>query len=393
MKSRITKSALLISCVLAVSGCESLVETLALDAIPRATFESKKTVIDEAEGNQYVVTDRFIVAYANDVQKFMRMRMAGKRVLRKVSASLQVATAAIAAALAGFGGPVTVIAGFAGVSAIIPEFQGIFQAAEGAEAFRRGAELIGEAETDYITAISTQAGLIQNILTPEGANLYVRVVASIVVVEKALLQQIPTIKQLKQAEGESDENDGEDGNIPARVEALATYDKAKAMLGALETLTTALSLEISEANISVDIAKRKPAENADKDVIAQYESLKRGLERIETLPGEISNFIVDKQDEYNDTKLGEIKEEQDKYLDLATAVLAADTTTNKQLAQAALKFHLTTLKVFGEKYEKLRRETQIKKDQATILREFIKGLPALLEKLPVRDGIEKEPAT
>lgn len=204
MKSRVTKSAFMLSCgVLALSGCEALTETFAFDAIPRATFESKNSIIDETEQNSFKVTDQIIVTYANDVQKFMRMRMSGKRVLRKLSSTVQVTAAAIAASLTAFGGPATVIAGFAGAAAIIPEFQNIFDAAGGAEAFSRGAELIGEAEAAYVTAISNQGGQIQNTLTPEGAALYVRVAASIIVVEKALLQQIPSIKQLQQAEGES----------------------------------------------------------------------------------------------------------------------------------------------------------------------------------------------
>ena len=201
MKSRIIIPALLVCCGLALSGCETLTETFAFDAIPRATFKDQKTVIEESnKGKIFKVTDRIILVYANDVQKFMRLRMSGKRVLRKVSASIQVVTAAIAAALAGFGGSSAVIAGFAGVSAIIPEFQGLFQAAGGAGAFRHGAELIGNAETDYLSEISKKGGQVQNALTPDGAALYKRVVASIVLVEKALLQQIPSRKEVEAAD-------------------------------------------------------------------------------------------------------------------------------------------------------------------------------------------------
>jgi hypothetical protein len=201
MKTKALIPALLVTCGLAVSGCETLTETFAFDAIPRATFGD--TVIGEAAKKEWKITDRIILSYADDVQKFMRQRMSGKRILRKASASIQVMTAAIAAALTGFGGPAAVIAGFAGVSAIIPEFQAIFQAAGGAGAFGRGAELIGLAKTDYIIAISKKGGQVQGALTPEGADLYKRVVASIVVVEKALLQQIPTRKQIEDAEGDT----------------------------------------------------------------------------------------------------------------------------------------------------------------------------------------------
>ena len=200
-----------------VSGCESLM----FDAIPRATFKDQPTVIEASKkGDIIKVTDRIIVLYANDVQKFMRLRMSGKRALRKISASIQVMTAAIATALAGFGGSSAVIAGFAGVSAIIPEFQSIFQAAEGAEAFRRGAELIGDAETDYIIEISKKGGQVQDALTTDGAKLYKRVVASIVVVEKALQQQIPTLKQIEEAEGKVEAKFGEDENTTVLLEWL-----------------------------------------------------------------------------------------------------------------------------------------------------------------------------
>lgn len=191
-----------------VSGCETLTEFIAVDAIPRATFK-EGTVIDEAAKRpDFKVTDQIIVLYANDVQKFMRLRMSGKRALRKISASIQVMTAAIATALAGFGGSSAVIAGFAGVSAIIPEFQSIFQAAAGADAFRRGAELIGDAETEYLMAISENDGKVSGEkLTKAGVEFYVRVVASIVLVEKALLQQIPTFKQVEKAEGKGKKPD------------------------------------------------------------------------------------------------------------------------------------------------------------------------------------------
>ena len=202
MKSRIIVPALLACIGLALSGCETLTETFAFDAIPRATFKGQNTVIEASKKDDTIeVTDRIILLYANDVQKFMRLRMSGKRVLRKASASIQVMTAAIAAALAGFGGSSAVIAGFAGVSAIIPEFQSIFRAAGGAEAFRHGAELIGNAETDYLLEISNKnAGKVPNKFTPEGAAFYKRVVASIVLVEKALLQQIPSRKEVEAAD-------------------------------------------------------------------------------------------------------------------------------------------------------------------------------------------------
>ena len=211
MKSKLMISTMLIACGVAVSGCETLTETFAFDAIPRATFKDKPTVIDASKktvtkaGKKdeiiIKVTDRIILVYASDVQKFMRLRMSGKRVLRKVSAGIQVMTAAIAAALTAFGGSPVTIASFAGVSAIIPEFQGIFQAKGGAEAFRHGAELIGDAETDYLLEISkTNHGNVPGELTPQGAVLYKRVVASIVLVEKALLQQIPSLKEVQKAE-------------------------------------------------------------------------------------------------------------------------------------------------------------------------------------------------
>ena len=264
MKTKALIPALLVTCGLAVSGCETLTETFAFDAIPRATFGD--TVIGEAAKKEWKITDRIILSYADDVEKFMRMRMSGKRVLRKASASIQVMTAAIATALAGFGGPAAVIAGFAGVSAIIPEFQSIFQAAGGAEAFGRGAELIGDAKTEYVIAISKKGGQVQGALTPEGAALYKRVVASIVVVERALLQQIPTRKQIEDAEGNfkrAFERKLEAAGIDKAIDKAVAIEKLKALIAKTKEAggdTTELEEILSKIEVKSDEGVAAPAE-------------------------------------------------------------------------------------------------------------------------------------
>ena len=156
----------------------------------------EQTIIDRA-GDQKV-TDQLVVQLGNDVKKFMRLRLNEKRVTRKLSASIQVMTAAIAGALAAFNASTAVVASFAGVSAFIPELQEIFQAKEGAEAFRRGVQLIEKAEVKYLTVI--KGDTTKPKLTPAGAAYYGRIVGALNLVEKALLNQIPTLEEVEAAE-------------------------------------------------------------------------------------------------------------------------------------------------------------------------------------------------
>src|SRR5207253_1133812 len=82
-------------------------------------------------------------------------------------------------------------------SAVIPEFMRIFGADERAKAYDEGVHLIEEAEGNYLLAHATgtnNSGIISpNVLTREGAQLYVQVVASVKLVEQLLVAQLPKV--------------------------------------------------------------------------------------------------------------------------------------------------------------------------------------------------------
>lgn len=158
------------------------------------------TVIDNAtsDGSVTQVTDQHVLKFANEVKKFMEIRTNQKGVLRKSSSSLQVISAAFATAFAAFKASAQMIAGFSGFSAVVPELQNVFQAKEGADAFREGSEMVSNAISDYLVA--TEGGRIpSDTLTDAGKELQKRVLGTIVLVNKALLQLIPSKEEVAEA--------------------------------------------------------------------------------------------------------------------------------------------------------------------------------------------------
>lgn len=145
------------------------------------------------------VTDKDALGFSNDVKTALRQKMNWARIARLTSGTVQVFTAAAAAALGAASGSITAVAALAASSAVMPEVQNIFEAKERAEAYQQGVALIEEAEVRYF---KTVGGTINNQkFTPAGADFYFEVLASLKLVEKALVAQLPTIEELQKATG------------------------------------------------------------------------------------------------------------------------------------------------------------------------------------------------
>jgi len=151
-------------------------------------------------------SDALVMVYTDCIKKMLRRRMNLARVARLTSSTFAVLTAAAAAALgATAAAPLTAITALAATSAVIPEFMRIFGADERAKAYDEGVHLIEEAEGNYLLAHATgtnSSGIISpNVLTREGAQLYVQVVASVKLVEQLLVAQLPKVEDIQRAQG------------------------------------------------------------------------------------------------------------------------------------------------------------------------------------------------
>jgi hypothetical protein len=93
-----------------------------------------------------------------------------------------------------------------GLSALTPEIASIFDAEGKAKAYSQALDMIEKAEAQYVNAraqlSSTENPLIPNdILTSEGAALFVTTISSLKVMRDALLGKIPSVEELERALG------------------------------------------------------------------------------------------------------------------------------------------------------------------------------------------------
>lgn len=154
------------------------------------------------------VSDADVIGFSSDIQKALRRRMDRARRVRLGSGSIQVIAAATGATLGLMTGDVATAAVFAAVSAVIPEFQHIFQAKERSEAYEQGLELIQDADTRYYNKRTESASIKTipiNELTKDGAALLSEIAACLKLVDKAILQTIPSIEDLQAATGRLEE--------------------------------------------------------------------------------------------------------------------------------------------------------------------------------------------
>ncbi len=153
------------------------------------------------------VSDADVLGFSSDIQKALRRRMDRARRVRLGSGSIQVIAAATGATLGLMTGDVATAAVFAAVSAVMPELQHIFQAKERSEAYEQGLELIQDADTRYYNKMteSDSRAVIPNKLTKDGAALLSEIAACLKLVDKAILQTIPSIEDLQAATGRLEE--------------------------------------------------------------------------------------------------------------------------------------------------------------------------------------------
>jgi hypothetical protein len=153
----------------------------------------------------YVITDRDVYDFENDLKSLLRKKAVSGRVVREISATAQVLAAAAAATLLVVdGGATEAAAVLAGGSAVIPNLQKIFNAGERSQAYTDAVGLLEASEARFQTAIATQDGQVNmERLTLAGARFADEIAATIRLMESTISARIPKIEDMEKAHGVS----------------------------------------------------------------------------------------------------------------------------------------------------------------------------------------------
>lgn len=154
-------------------------------------------------GVEYSITDQDVLEFSNNLRHMLRAKMQYSTIASYASGMTALATATAAATLAATGGSAIGTAGLAAASVFTGDAVGLFKLKERVNAYVDGIALIEDAEAKYFDKIAKDYhGKVSNSkLTVPGAELYIRVVGSLKLVEKALAARIPTKEDIEAATG------------------------------------------------------------------------------------------------------------------------------------------------------------------------------------------------
>lgn len=164
-------------------------------------FEPSPVQMANATANE--ITDKQILDFSENVKEALRRRMNRARLARMFSGTIQVLTAATAAGLGAVSANIDTITALAGTSAVMPQLQEMFGARERAQYYEQGASLVEQAQGRYLGAVARDETKPQ--VPPKislaAVALFNETVAAITVVEKALVDRLPTVEELQKATG------------------------------------------------------------------------------------------------------------------------------------------------------------------------------------------------
>jgi hypothetical protein len=148
-------------------------------------------------------TDNDILAFSENVKEALRRRMNRARLARMFSGTIQVLTAATGAGLGAVSANIETITALAGTSAVMPQLQELFGARERAQYYEQGASMIDQAQGRYFGAIARKEvpSATPPTISLAAVALFNETVAAITVVEKALVDRLPTVEELQKATG------------------------------------------------------------------------------------------------------------------------------------------------------------------------------------------------
>lgn len=150
-------------------------------------------------------TDEHIMAFAFDLRKALGKDATTLRIIRKLSSTIGVLSGAIATTIHGaIGADADTVTMFAGVATLTPMMQKIWGAGEASQARQKGISLISKAQSKYLMSVGSGTGKVDSTrITSEGATLFNEVNAALIVISDAVAQRIPSLQDLKTAEGVS----------------------------------------------------------------------------------------------------------------------------------------------------------------------------------------------
>jgi hypothetical protein len=198
-------------------------------------------------------TDKQVVEFNNRLTVMMQNNRNWNSIMRYVSTIVVVGAVASAGAL-GIAGVSADIVGYTALGGgFIGEMQGIFKTRERASAYQEGIGLLYEASIRYKkSTVGNHAGsgvARNDRLTNNGAYLYEESLASLKLVEIALVSQIPTVEEVQKANGKYQKFDVfpskvkfSDTSSPLEVRAI----KGGPIVSAISANSAVISTEMKE---------------------------------------------------------------------------------------------------------------------------------------------------
>lgn len=208
-----TMRGILVLLAISVSGCtttELFTMNGATDAHKQTKFSGyehhylfEPSPVQMANAAAGEITDQHILDFSENVKEALRRRMNRARLARMFSGTIQVLTAATAAGLGAVSANIDTITALAGTSAVMPQLQELFGARERAQYYEQGASLVEQAQGRYFGAIARGETKLQDPpkISLAAVALFNETVAAITVVEKALVDRLPTVEELQKATG------------------------------------------------------------------------------------------------------------------------------------------------------------------------------------------------
>jgi hypothetical protein len=198
---------------LLILGCSNTyfkddVELLDVKTIPPFDLlEIAQHTNPKIDDSAFVISDKTVYKFTYLLQDTMRKRVVHGRKWQEGLSAIQVIFAAFASAFsASTGVHPDVVTTLAGLSALTPDIENIINAGDKARAYSQALDLVEKANSTYIstraeTAVSSQALIPDSDLTPEGAQLFVSVMATLKIMRDALLETIPSQEDIAKASG------------------------------------------------------------------------------------------------------------------------------------------------------------------------------------------------
>lgn len=159
------------------------------------------------DSKAFEISDKSVYKFTYLIQDTMRKRVVHGRKWQEGLSALQVIFAAFASAFsASTGVHPDVVTTLAGLSALTPDIENIINAGDKARAYSQALDLVETANSTYISGRAESAGakgklIPDDTLTPEGAQLFVSVMATLKVMRDALLETIPSPEDIAKASG------------------------------------------------------------------------------------------------------------------------------------------------------------------------------------------------